>query len=155
MPRFDWRRKTRWFAAEFLVVVSGILVALAFNAWWAERSAGAEERELLARPAGGVRRQPRYVRPICRPSTRARGKPTMIPESIPHKFHLLEDPATWDGWFVPCFDLIRSEGIGAFSYSNRDYTQVPAWSDWGDLRIEHSPLKDEWAEMLAQAVNGS
>jgi len=81
---------------------------------------------------------------------RTRGKPTMIPESIPHKFHLLDDPTTWDAWFVPYFDLVRSEGIGAFCYSNRDYTQVPAWSDWGDLRIERSPLKDEWAEMLAQ-----
>lgn len=88
---------------------------------------------------------------------RARGKPTLIPESIPHKFHLLDDPATWDAWFVPYFDLIRSEGVGAFCYSNRDYTQVPAWSDWGDLRIERSPLADEWATMLAQSwvVKGS
>lgn len=88
---------------------------------------------------------------------RARGKPTMIPESIPHKFHLLDDPGTWEAWFAPYFDLIRSEGIGAFCYSNRDYTQVPAWSDWGDLRIEKSPLADQWAETLAQpwVVNGS
>lgn len=71
--------------------------------------------------------------------------------------HLLDDPTTWDAWFVPYFDLIRSEGIGAFCYSNRDYTQVPAWADWGDLRIERSPLKDEWAAMLAQpwVVDGS
>ncbi|MGH7567128.1 MAG: glycosyl hydrolase [Gemmatimonadota bacterium] len=87
----------------------------------------------------------------------ARGKPAMIPESIPHKFHLLDDPTTWDAWFVPYFDLIESAEIGAFCFANRDYTQVPAWSDWGDLRIESSPLKDEWVEVLGQAwvVNGN
>jgi len=87
---------------------------------------------------------------------RARGRPTIIPESIPHKFHLLDDPTTWNAWFVPYFDLVRSEGIGAFCYSNRDYTKVPAWSDWGDLRIERSPLEDAWRSILEQGwvVNG-
>lgn len=90
-------------------------------------------------------------------AARDRGAPVMIPESIPHKFHLLDDPGTWDAWFVPYFALIRSEGIGAFCYSNRDYTQVPAWSDWGDLRIERSPLKEAWLGALGEAwvVNGS
>jgi len=40
--------------------------------------------------------------------------------------------------------------MGAFCYANRDYTKVPAWSDWGDLRIEASPLADEWGTVLAQ-----
>jgi hypothetical protein len=86
-----------------------------------------------------------------------RGKPAMIPESIPHKFHLLDDPGTWDAWFVPYFDLIRSAEIGVFCYANRDYTKVPAWSDWGDLRIESSPLADAWGEVLSQpwVVNGN
>jgi hypothetical protein len=35
--RLNWRPKVQWFAAEFLVVVTGVLVALALNAWWAER----------------------------------------------------------------------------------------------------------------------
>jgi hypothetical protein len=87
----------------------------------------------------------------------ARGKPVMLPETIPHKFHLLDDPTTWDAWFVPYFDLIQTEGVGAFCYSNRDYTKVPAWSDWGDLRIDQSPLKDEWEGVLGQnwVVNGN
>jgi hypothetical protein len=86
----------------------------------------------------------------------ARGKPLIIPESIPHKFYLLDNPTTWNAWFVPYFDLIQTKGIGAFCYSNRDYTKIPAWSDWGDLRIEQSPLKDEWAGMLGRSwvVNG-
>jgi hypothetical protein len=37
----------RWFAAQFLVVVSGILVALALQAWWNERSDRAAERVVL------------------------------------------------------------------------------------------------------------
>jgi hypothetical protein len=33
-PRsWDWKPKLRWFAAEFLVVVTGVMVALALNAW--------------------------------------------------------------------------------------------------------------------------
>ena len=32
-----WRRGMNWFLAEFLVVVSGVLVALAFSAWWQGR----------------------------------------------------------------------------------------------------------------------
>jgi len=90
-------------------------------------------------------------------AAQSRGRPLIVPESIPHKFHLLDDPATWGAWFVPYFDLIRTEGFGAFCYSNRDYTKVPAWSDWGDLRIEQSPLADEWRSRLdlTWVTNGS
>jgi hypothetical protein len=45
--RWDWRPKLRWFAAEFVVVVTGILVAFAINAWWANVQERAEEREAL------------------------------------------------------------------------------------------------------------
>lgn len=83
-------------------------------------------------------------------AAKARGKPLSIPESIPSKTHLLDDPTTWSAWFTPYFDLIRAEGIAAFCYSNRDYTQVPAWSDWGDLRIERSPLRDAWESVLGK-----
>jgi hypothetical protein len=40
--RWDWRPKLRWFAAEIVVVVAGVLIALALNAWWG----GVQEREL-------------------------------------------------------------------------------------------------------------
>lgn len=45
--RWDWRRGGRWFAAEFLVVVTGVLVALALNAWFTARTHRQQERELL------------------------------------------------------------------------------------------------------------
>jgi hypothetical protein len=48
-PQLAWRRGLRWFAAEFLVVVSGILVALALQAWWNNRAERIEERALLQR----------------------------------------------------------------------------------------------------------
>ena len=45
--RWDWRPKARWLAAEIVVVVAGVLIALAINAWWADRQQGQEERRLL------------------------------------------------------------------------------------------------------------
>jgi len=45
--RWDWRPKVRWFAAEIAVVVAGVLIALALNAWWANRDARARERLVL------------------------------------------------------------------------------------------------------------
>src|SRR5262245_39149153 len=35
--RSAWRSKVQWFAAEIVVVVAGILIALALNAWWGAR----------------------------------------------------------------------------------------------------------------------
>ena len=42
-------RGLRWFAAEFFVVVAGVLVALAVQSWWNDRSARLEEHALLQR----------------------------------------------------------------------------------------------------------
>ena len=47
--RPDWRSRLRWFAAEFLVVVSGVLVALLVDSWWADRQAAAREVQVLER----------------------------------------------------------------------------------------------------------
>lgn len=45
--RWEWRPKLRWFAAEILIVVCGVLIALALNAWWQGREQAREERRLL------------------------------------------------------------------------------------------------------------
>lgn len=43
----EWRPKVRWFAAEYLIVVLGVLTAVALNAWWGGRQdAGREEAYL-------------------------------------------------------------------------------------------------------------
>lgn len=46
--RWDWRPRLRWFAAEIAVVVAGVLIALAINAWWGARQQAQEEQHLLA-----------------------------------------------------------------------------------------------------------
>lgn len=46
--RWDWRPKVRWFAAEILVIVAGVLIALALNAWWQQRQQNQEEQRLLS-----------------------------------------------------------------------------------------------------------
>ena len=42
-----WHRGVRWFLAEFLVVVAGVLVALAVSAWWQGRLDRQHETEYL------------------------------------------------------------------------------------------------------------
>jgi hypothetical protein len=44
--RWDWNPKLRWFAAEILIVISGVLIALALNAWWSEQQDLQFERDL-------------------------------------------------------------------------------------------------------------
>jgi len=43
----QWRPRVRWFAAEIVVVVAGVLIALALNAWWGARLEAREEQRLL------------------------------------------------------------------------------------------------------------
>jgi len=45
--RWDWNPRLRWFAAEIVVVVAGILIALGLNAWWQGRQQDQEEQRLL------------------------------------------------------------------------------------------------------------
>lgn len=47
-PGLEWRPKARWFAAEIVVVVTGVLIALAINAWWAARQQARDEQRLLS-----------------------------------------------------------------------------------------------------------
>lgn len=50
----DWRPKVRWFAAEYLIVVLGVLTAVALNAWWGERQDRASERAYLGQLAADL-----------------------------------------------------------------------------------------------------
>jgi hypothetical protein len=56
-----WRGGVRWFAAEFLVVVTGILVALALQAWYEGRSDAGRERAYLAQLEADLRETERLV----------------------------------------------------------------------------------------------
>jgi len=46
--QWNWKPRLRWFAAEIAVVVVGVLIALALNAWWQARQAAAGEESYLA-----------------------------------------------------------------------------------------------------------
>ena len=59
--RPPWRSGVRWFAAEFLVVVTGILVAFALQAWYEGRRDADRERSYLAQLAADLRDTDRLV----------------------------------------------------------------------------------------------
>jgi hypothetical protein len=54
-PARAWRAGARWFAAEFLVVVAGVLVALAVQAWYEGRRDAERERAYLLQLAADLR----------------------------------------------------------------------------------------------------
>lgn len=74
----------------------------------------------------------------------AQGKPVMIGESTSRRVGVLEGETSWEKWYAPYFDLIRSQpGIKAFCYINRNWAAFPMWPDWGDCRIEENPAVRE------------
>lgn len=52
--RWDWRPKVRWFAAEYLIVVLGVLTAVAINTWWGERQDRSREQFYLRQLASDL-----------------------------------------------------------------------------------------------------
>ena len=70
----------------------------------------------------------------------ARGKPVLIGEADPTYWHTDQGQASWDGYFVPYFNLIETwPGIKNFCYINTDwsYSDLP---DWGDCRLQPYPI---------------
>ena len=68
--RWDWRPKVRWFTAEIVVVVAGVLIALALNAWWGARQDAAREQEYLRQLAEDLQETETEVERIERRWTR-------------------------------------------------------------------------------------
>jgi hypothetical protein len=58
---FDWRGGVRWFAAEFVVVVTGILVAFWLQAWWAGRLDMYRENTFLSQLLADARENERRI----------------------------------------------------------------------------------------------
>ena len=52
--RWDWRPKLRWFGAEYLIVVLGVLTAVGINAWWGHRADRATEAEYIEQIAADL-----------------------------------------------------------------------------------------------------
>ena len=82
---------------------------------------------------------------------KARGKPVILPESAPNSQDM-EDPATWNSWFAPYFELINNPAytIKGFCYSNRDFGKYDVGlKEWGNMRIDQSDaLKGKYQEEL-------
>jgi hypothetical protein len=57
----EWRVRTRWFAAEFLVVVTGILMAFALQAWWDGRAEALREQSFRAQLLADARENQRRI----------------------------------------------------------------------------------------------
>lgn len=75
--RQGWRRGVRWFGAEFLVVVTGVLVALAVGAWWQGRQEAVQERAYLRQLAADLHETEQaalasdaFLRPVDRAGSR-------------------------------------------------------------------------------------
>ena len=51
---WDWRPRLRWFAAEIVVVVVGVLIALGLNAWWGHRQDDVRADAYLAQLASDL-----------------------------------------------------------------------------------------------------
>lgn len=65
-PVLSWREPLRWFAAEFLVVLTGVLVALALNAWWEGRQEIRREEAYLAQLRSDLRINEQRLREAIR-----------------------------------------------------------------------------------------
>ncbi|HEX2955106.1 MAG TPA: hypothetical protein VHR47_14155, partial [Bacillota bacterium] len=69
------------------------------------------------------------------------GKPVIIGESTPRSVGVGGGQGSWNRWFKPYFNLIRSSRvIKAFCYINWNWANYPQWSDWGDARLETKPV---------------
>lgn len=62
LAEIEWRAKVRWFAAEYLIVVLGVLTAVGINAWWGARQDAAAEARALKRLAAESEEIVRYHR---------------------------------------------------------------------------------------------
>jgi len=81
-------------------------------------------------------------------------RPVLIGEATPQFVGVLDGQKSWDTWFVPYFNLIRSQpGIKMISYINWNWAGYPQWSKWGDARLEaNDVVKINFNEELANSI---
>lgn len=59
--RWNWKPKLRWFAAEYLIVVLGVLTAVGLNAWWGGQQEAEREQSYLRQLAADLQETERIV----------------------------------------------------------------------------------------------
>lgn len=68
-------------------------------------------------------------------------KPCMFGESTPKNVGTLQGQTSWDKWFAPYFNLLRTNaGLKMFCYINWNWAEFPQWADWGDCRLEMNSI---------------
>jgi hypothetical protein len=87
-------------------------------------------------------------------SADAHNRPVLIGEATPRFVGVLNGQKSWDTWFVPYFNLIRSQpGIKMISYINWNWADYPQWSKWGDARLEgNDVVKINFNKELANSI---
>jgi len=70
-------------------------------------------------------------------------RPIMIGESTPRHLGVTGGGRSWNGWFVPYFNFVRSHpNIKAFSYISTDWSKYGGvdslFNTWGDSRIQNN-----------------
>jgi hypothetical protein len=174
--RWDWRRGAKWFGAEFLVVVTGVLVALALNAWWADRQDRSKEqfylRQLVADLAETERASDQMDRRMV-PFERA-------PRRLAQAYFLTNLPprdsiVAWASVAPVHFPispvlgtveamvttgdigLIRDDSlrIAIVSYLDRTRSNLRGYHEWQQLLLEHTstygdhaPVAEVFAEQI-------
>jgi hypothetical protein len=78
------------------------------------------------------------------------GMPVVLAECAPSTLDV-DDPATWDRWFVPFFRLVNGrESIKAFLYSSVDLGPIVPGAGWRDVRLPGSAMAARYAAELAK-----
>jgi hypothetical protein len=73
-------------------------------------------------------------------SAMAHKKPVMIGECTPRRISVDLGQESWNRWFVPFFNFIRTyPHLKGFSYINWNW-QSTAWPDWGNGRLQDNEL---------------
>jgi hypothetical protein len=124
-----WRTRTRWFAAEFLVVVSGIIVALALQAWYQKRGEIRAERVYLKQLHADL---------VTNDSVLTRSIRTDSARILAHRFLILAlsrtEPLAYDSaraWF--------SNGLNFFADPRPVMGTVTTLIGTGDIRMIRDP----------------
>lgn len=85
-------------------------------------------------------------------SAKAHKFPVLIGESTPRRLAVQKGDSSWHLWFVPYFNMIRTQPhIKATGYINWNWKGTP-WPDWGDSRIEAAPatLRERYIQEMKQ-----
>lgn len=93
--RLNWQKRTKWFAAEFLVVLTGVLVALALNAAWDARQDRLREAEYLTQLRADLLVNRARIEEAIRLEETTRAGASAVLRSLGHSAVLADSAKHW------------------------------------------------------------